>query len=64
MLAEVTSCAVVGLDGALIQVEENIANGLPTTTIVGLPGAAEASLVAGLCVHPGVQPVGAGGLWV
>ena len=40
MLAKVTSCAVVGLDGALIQVEVDIARGLPNTTIVGLPDAA------------------------
>ena len=39
MLAKVTSCAVVGLEGALIQVEVDIARGLPTTTIVGLPDA-------------------------
>jgi len=40
MLAKVTSCAVVGLDGALIQVEVDIARGLPNSTIVGLPDAA------------------------
>jgi magnesium chelatase family protein len=40
MLAKVTSCAVVGLDGALIQVEVDITRGLPNTTIVGLPDAA------------------------
>jgi magnesium chelatase family protein len=40
MLAKVTSCAVVGLDGALIEVEVDIANGLPSMTIVGLPDAA------------------------
>jgi magnesium chelatase family protein len=34
------SCAAVGLDGALIQVEVDIANGLPATTIVGLSHAA------------------------
>ena len=36
MLAKVTSCAVVGLDGALIQVEADIARGLPNSTIVAL----------------------------
>ena len=40
MLAKVTSCAVVGLDGVLIQVEVDIANGLPAFNIVGLPDAA------------------------
>lgn len=40
MLAKVTSCAVVGLDGALIEVEVDIARGLPSMTIVGLPDTA------------------------
>ena len=40
MLAKVTSCAVVGLDGSLIQVEVDISRGLPSMTIVGLPDAA------------------------
>jgi magnesium chelatase family protein len=40
MLAKVTSCAVVGLDGALIEVEVDISPGLPSMTIVGLPDAA------------------------
>lgn len=40
MLAKVTSCAVVGLEGAPIQVEVDIARGLPSMTIVGLPDAA------------------------
>ncbi len=40
MLACVLSCAVVGLEGALIQVEVDIAFGLPGLTIVGLPDAA------------------------
>jgi magnesium chelatase family protein len=40
MLAMVRSCAVVGLDGALVQVEVDLANGLPAFTIVGLPDAA------------------------
>lgn len=40
MLAKVNSCAVVGLDGVLIEVEVDIANGLPAFNIVGLPGAA------------------------
>lgn len=40
MLAMVRSCAVVGLDGALVGVEVDLANGLPSCTIVGLPDAA------------------------
>ena len=40
MLAKVTSCAVVGLDGAIVEVEVDISRGLPSLTIVGLPDAA------------------------
>ncbi len=40
MLAKVTSCAVVGLDGAIVEVEVDISSGLPAFTIVGLPDAA------------------------
>ena len=40
MLAKVTSCAVVGLEAALIEVEVDIGRGLPSITIVGLPDAA------------------------
>ncbi|HVA08399.1 MAG TPA: magnesium chelatase domain-containing protein [Acidimicrobiales bacterium] len=41
MLARVLSCAVIGLDGELVEVEVDISRGaLPTTTIVGLPDAA------------------------
>ncbi len=40
MLAKVTSCAVVGLDGALVDVEVDISNGQPGFTIVGLPDTA------------------------
>ncbi len=36
MLAKVSSCAVVGLDRALVDVEVDISNGQPGTTIVGL----------------------------
>jgi magnesium chelatase family protein len=35
-----TSCAVVGLEGVLIEVEVDIARGLPSMTIVGLPDTA------------------------
>jgi magnesium chelatase family protein len=40
MLAKVTSCAVVGLEGALVEVEVDISPGLPSFIIVGLPDAA------------------------
>ncbi len=40
MLAKVTSGAIVGLDGALVEVEVDISSGLPAFTIVGLPDAA------------------------
>ena len=40
MLAKVTSCAVVGLDGAIVDVEVDVSNGQPGFTIVGLPDAA------------------------
>jgi magnesium chelatase family protein len=40
MLAKVTSCAVVGLEAALIEVEIDMGRGLPSITIVGLPDAA------------------------
>ncbi len=39
MLAKVSSCAIVGLDGALVDVEVDISNGQPGFTIVGLPDA-------------------------
>lgn len=40
-LARVTSCAVVGLEGSLVQVEADVSRaGLPSMTIVGLPDAA------------------------
>ncbi len=40
MLAKVTSCAVVGLEGAIVEVEVDISPGLPSFTIVGLPDTA------------------------
>ncbi len=40
MLATVTSCAVVGLEGAIVEVEVDISQGLPSLIIVGLPDAA------------------------
>ena len=40
MLAKVTSGAVVGLDGAIVEVEVDILPGLPKTIIVGLPDTA------------------------
>ena len=40
MLAQVSSCAVVGLEGALVHVEVDTSRGLPSWTLVGLPDAA------------------------
>ena len=40
MLAKVTSCALVGLEGVLVDVEVDTARGLPSLIIVGLPDAA------------------------
>jgi magnesium chelatase family protein len=40
MLAKVLSCAVIGLEGAIVEVEVDISRGLPSLTIVGLPDAA------------------------
>lgn len=40
MLARIFSCAVVGLDGVIIEVEVDYTNGLPGMTIVGLPDTA------------------------
>ncbi len=37
MLARVYSAAVLGIDAYLVDVETDIANGLPTFTTVGLP---------------------------
>ncbi len=39
MLAKVRSGAIIGLDGAIIEVEVDISSGLPSFTIVGLPDA-------------------------
>src|ERR671935_1280104 len=40
VLAKVLTCAVVGLDGALVEVEVDIGPGLPRFNVVGLPDAA------------------------
>lgn len=40
MLAKVNSCAVVGLDGVLVEVEVYVGGGIPGIVIVGLPDAA------------------------
>lgn len=40
MLSKVQSCAVIGLEGALVEVELDISNGLQLFQIVGLPDAA------------------------
>jgi magnesium chelatase family protein len=40
MLARVFSCAVIGLEGVVVEVEVDYSNGLPAVIIVGLPDAA------------------------
>ena len=40
MLAKVKTCAIVGLEGAIVEVEVDISPGLPSFTIVGLPDVA------------------------
>ncbi len=40
MLSRIFSCAVVGLDGVIVEVEVDTARGLPAMVIVGLPDAA------------------------
>jgi len=40
MLAQVKSCAVVGLDGVVVEVEVDMSSGLPALNIVGLPDTA------------------------
>ncbi len=40
MLAKVLTCAVIGLEGALVEVEVDIGPGIPAFNIVGLPDAA------------------------
>src|SRR5260370_37702817 len=39
MLAKIRGCAVIGIEGALVEVEVDIAKGMPACTIVGLPDA-------------------------
>ena len=51
MLAKVLSCAVVGLDGELIEVEVDRGRGLPSFVLVGLPDAAVKE-----SGHPGPEP--------
>ncbi|MEN8614819.1 YifB family Mg chelatase-like AAA ATPase [Dehalogenimonas sp. THU2] len=40
MLARVMTCALLGLEGTIVEVEVDIAPGLPSFTVVGLPDAA------------------------
>ena len=40
MLAKVASCALVGLDGVIVDVEVDTSRGMPSLVIVGLPDAA------------------------
>ncbi|MGL4790239.1 MAG: YifB family Mg chelatase-like AAA ATPase [Anaerotignaceae bacterium] len=40
MLSKVTSCAIIGVDGYIVEVETDISNGLPSMDLVGLPDSA------------------------
>lgn len=40
MLARVFSCAVIGLEGVIVEVEVDTSGGQPAVVIVGLPDAA------------------------
>jgi magnesium chelatase family protein len=40
MLARVSSCAVIGLDGAVVEAEVDVSTGMPSFVIVGLPDTA------------------------
>ena len=40
MLAKVTSCAVIGLEGIIVEVEVDASHGLPSLFMVGLPDTA------------------------
>ncbi|MEE8158581.1 MAG: magnesium chelatase domain-containing protein, partial [Dehalococcoidia bacterium] len=40
MLTKVKTCAIVGLEGAIVEVEVDISPGLPAFNIVGLPDTA------------------------
>ena len=40
MLAKALTCAVLGLDGTIVEVEVDLGHGIPAFTIVGLPDAA------------------------
>ena len=40
MISNVTSCAISGIDGVVVQVETDVSNGLPSFTTVGLPDGA------------------------
>ncbi len=40
MMARVKGAVVVGLDAQLVEVEVDIASGLPTTTVISLPDTA------------------------
>lgn len=40
MISKVFSATVLGLDGALVEVEADVTNGLPATVVVGLPDTA------------------------
>ncbi len=64
MLATVHRCAVLGLQGALVNIEVDIGPGLPNLTIVGLPDTAvkearervRAAITNSGCLFPNRRP--------
>jgi hypothetical protein len=57
MLARVFSCAVIGLEGVIVEVEVDTAQGLPGTDIVGLPDkAVQESRARAQAAFPGATP--------
>ena len=65
MLARVFSCAVIGLDGVVVEVEVDTGGGLPHMVIVGLPDAAvqeSRERVQSAVKNAGFSPQGRSGL--
>ena len=56
MLARVFSCAVIGLDGVIVEVEVDTSQGLPGMTIVGLPDTARCLFTVYWNAAPFVTP--------
>jgi hypothetical protein len=61
MLAKVNSCAIVGLEGTVVEVEVDSSRGLASFTLVGLPDAAvkdrrQHSTIRAEATDPAVHP--------